>query len=355
VQQAPPVEVVKVETASADQALVLPGETRGWYSSTIYARVTGYVAKWLVDIGDNVKKDQVMAIIDTPDLDAQLQAAQAQLVASEAEAKVKESDTEFAKTTYARWQTSPKGAVSDQEREDKKARYESSVAQLNAARARINLDRANVDRLTFLTRFKEVTAPYDGVITERRIDIGDLVTAGSTNTTSLFGIAQDDRIRIFANVPQSARVDVQVGQPAQVTAGELPGRVFKGTVTRTSRSADPKARTLLAEIDLPNDDGALVPGIYVQVAFNMQARVAVQVPASAMIFRGGGPQVALITKDDAVKFQDVSIARDNGKFVEISSGIAVGDRVAVNISNQIVEGEKVSVRESSENSPKATK
>jgi RND family efflux transporter MFP subunit len=355
VQQAPPVEVVNVEAASASQALVLPGETRGWYSSTIYARVTGYVAKWLVDIGDSVKKDQVMAIIDTPDLDAQLQAAQAQLQASEAEAKVKESDTEFAKTTSVRWQTSPKGAVSEQEREDKKAHYESSVAQLNAARARINLDRANVDRLTFLTRFKEVTAPYDSVITERHIDIGDLVTAGSTNTTSLFGVAQYDRIRVFANVPQSARVDVQVGQPAGITAGELPGRTFEGTVTRTSRSADPKARTLLVEIDLPNDDGALVPGIYVQVAFSVKAKAAVQVPASAMLFRGSGPQVALITSDDAVKFQDVSIARDDGKFVEIASGIAAGDRVAVNISNQIVDGEKVSVRQVSEISPNATK
>src|SRR6202035_183565 len=148
VQQPPPVEIVRVQPTSPSQTLVLPGETRGWYSSTIYARVTGYVAKWLVDIGDQVKKDQPMAIIDTPDLDAQLEAARAQLVASEAEAKAKESDADFARTTYVRWQTSPKGAVSDQEREDKKARYESSVAQLNAARARINLDHANVDRLT---------------------------------------------------------------------------------------------------------------------------------------------------------------------------------------------------------------
>jgi RND family efflux transporter MFP subunit len=355
VQQAPPVEVVKVETVSPSHALVLPGETRGWYSSTIYARVTGYVAKWLVDIGDTVKKDQVMAIIDTPDLDAQLQAAQAQLEASEAEAKVKESDVEFAKTTNVRWQTSPKGAVSDQEREEKKAHYQSSVAQLNAARARINLDRANVNRLTYLTRFKEVTAPYDSVITGRHIDIGDLVMAGSTNTTSLFGVAQYDSIRVFANIPQGARVDVRVGQPAQISAGELPGRVFEGTVTRTSRSADPKARTLLVEVDLPNDDGALVPGIYVQVGFNLQAKASVQVPASAMLFRGSGPQVAVITEDDAVKFQDVRIARDDGKIVEIASGIVAGDRVALNISNQIVEGEKVSVREISEDSPSTTK
>jgi RND family efflux transporter MFP subunit len=355
VQQLPPVEVVRAQSAPPTQTLVLPGETRGWYSSTIYARVTGYVAKWLVDIGDKVKKDQVMAIIDTPDLDAQLDAARAQLEAAEAEAKVKESDVDFAKTTWVRWQTSPKGAVSEQEREDKKAHYQSSLAQLNAARAHINLDRANVDRLTFLTRFKEVNAPYDGVITERRIDIGDLVTAGSANTTPMFGIAQSERIRVFAEVPQSARIDLGVGQVAKVTAAELPSRVFEGTVTRTSEAADPRARTMRVEIDLSNDDGALVPGIYVQVAFSLQPKSALQVPASAMIFRGNGPQVALITAGDAVKFQSVSIARDNGKFVEIASGLAEGDRVAVNISNQIADGEKVSVREITEDAPKTTK
>jgi RND family efflux transporter MFP subunit len=266
------------------QALVLPGETRGWYSSTIYARVTGYVARWLVDIGDSVKKDQVMAIIDTPDLDAQLDAAQAQLNAAEAEAKVKESDAEFAKTTYVRWQTSPKGAVSDQEREDKKARHDSSVAQLNAALARVNLDRANVDRLRYLTRFKEVSAPYDGVITERRIDIGDLVTAGSTNTTPLFGIAQFDRIRVFANIPRSARVDLGAGQTAHIRAAELPNRIFEGAITRTSESQDRRARTLRVEIDLPNDDRALVPDVYVQVAFDLASKPSIQVPAGRLDF-----------------------------------------------------------------------
>jgi RND family efflux transporter MFP subunit len=353
VQQALPVETVRVQRRPSGQTLILPGETRGWYSSTIYARVTGYVARWLVDIGDAVKKDQVMAIIDTPDLDAQLDAAQAQLNASEAEAKVKETDADFAKTTFVRWQTSPKGAVSDQEREDKKSRYESSVAQLNAALARVNLDRANVDRLRYLTRFKEVSAPYDGVITERRIDIGDLVTAGNTNTTPLFGIAQFDRIRVFANVPQSARIDLGVGQKAHIRAAELPGRTFEGAITRTSESADPRARTLRVEIDLPNDDRALVPGVYVQVAFDLPSKPSIQVPAGALIFRGSGPQVAVIGEDNIVNFRDVRIARDDGKFVEIGSGLSEGDRVALNINNQIVEGDKVSAREAPEDGRKA--
>jgi RND family efflux transporter MFP subunit len=353
VRQPLPVETVKVQRRPSKATLILPGETRGWYSSTIYARVTGYVARWLVDIGDSVKKDQVMAVIDTPDLDAQLDAAQAQMNASEAEAKVKETDADFANTTYVRWQTSPKGAVSEQEREDKKSRYESSVAQLNAAVARVNLDRANVERLRYLTRFKEVSAPYDGVITERRIDIGDLVTAGSTNTTSLFGIAQFDRIRVFANIPQSARVDLSVGQMAHIRAAELPNRTFEGAITRTSESEDPRARTLRVEIDLPNDDRALVPGVYVQVAFDLPSKLSIQVPAGALIFRGSGPQVAVIGEDNIVKFRDVRIARDDGKFVEIGSGLNDGDQVVLNINNQIVEGDKVSVKEASEDSRKS--
>ena len=344
-EEAPAVEVIKVEIAPPTQVLTLPGEARGWYSSTIYARVSGYVARWIVDIGDRVKANQMLAMIDTPELDAQLEAGQAQLEASKAEVKVKEADAEFAKTTYERWQGSPKGVVSDQEREDKKARYAVSIAQLNAARARVVLDQANVDRLTYLTRFKQVTAPYDGVITERRVDIGDLVTAGSTaNTSLLYGIAQSEKIRIFANVPQSVSADVGEGTAVQVTASEHPNRIFEGKVTRTSKSIDMHSRTLRVEVDLPNDDLALLPGMYVQVAFHLNPTSFVQVPASALLFRTSGPQVALIGSNGTVKFQDVTIARDNGNFVEIASGLSAGDQVALNISNQIANGDRVTVR-----------
>jgi RND family efflux transporter MFP subunit len=341
----PPVEVMKVDLAPPTEELTLPGEVRGWYSSTIYARVSGYVAKWIVDIGDRVKKDQVLATIDTPELDAQLDAGQAQLVASEAEVKVKEAEVDFAKTTYDRWQGSPKGSVSDQEREEKKARYAVSVAQLNAARARVTLDQANVSRLTFLTRFKQVVAPYEGVITERRVDIGDLVTAGSTAaTTPLYEIAQSEKVRVFADVPQIATSEVGEGTPVRVTAKEYPNRKFEGKITATSKSIDLKARTLRVEVDLSNDDLALLPGMYVQAAFHLKTTSFVQVPASALIFRAAGPQVAVIDGNATVKFQDVTIARDNGAFVEIASGLSAGDQVALNISNQIANGDRVTVR-----------
>ena len=355
-EQPPEVNVVKVQNAPLIQILMLPGETAGWYSSTIYARVSGYVSKWFADIGDRVKAGQVLATIDTPELDAQLEAARAQVNASEAEVKVKEADADFAQTTYERWQGSPKGVVSEQEREDKKARLAAADAELNAARARVQLHQADVDRLTHLTEFKQVTAPFDGVITERRVDIGDLVTAGSTtNTTLLFGIAQTDKIRVFVNAPQSASVQLKVNSPAQVTANEYLDRTFAGKVTRTSRSIDPHARTLRVEVDLDNQDLALLPGMYVNVALHLRPTTFAQVPASALLFRANGPQVAVIANDNTVKLRDVVIARDNGHLVDIASGVSEGDRVALNINNQITSGEKVTVVESGEGIPTATR
>ena len=241
---------------------------------------------------------------------------------------------------------SRKGVVSEQEREDKKAGYAGAVAKLNAAQARVNLDKSNVDRLTYLAQFKQVTAPYDGVITERRIDIGDLVTAGSTSsTTPLFGISQYDQIRVFASVPQNASSDIGVGATAKITAAELPSQVFEGKVTRTSESIDPQSRTLRVEVDLPNPDAKLLPGMYLKAEFNLKSKSYIQIPASALLFRTGGPQVAVVQPDNTVKFRDVRIGRDNGNSVDIASGLSAGDRVVLNINNQIPDGSKVTVRD----------
>jgi RND family efflux transporter MFP subunit len=202
-QEQPRVDVVTVGPPAATRSLVLPGETAAWYTATIYARVNGYVGKWLVDIGDHVKNGQILATIDTPELDAELNAAKARLKASEAQALVKQAQLEFAKTTYERWRNSPKGVVSEQEREDKKAQYAVAVAELNAAQAQVGRDQAEMDRLTALEGFKQVTAPFDGTIIDRHIDLGNLVTAGSTaTTTSLYQITQDDPIRVFVDAPQ---------------------------------------------------------------------------------------------------------------------------------------------------------
>ncbi len=343
------VDVITVKKAPSTLPLKLPGETASWYESIIYARVDGYVAKWNADIGDHVKKGQVLATIETPDLDAQLNAAQAKLKAAEALVKARQAEAEFAKTTYARWKDAPKGVVSEQEREAKKAGYNSAVAELNEAEAQVTLDKAEVDRYTVLTKFKQVTAPYDGRITERRIDIGNLVTAGSgANTTPLYRMSRNHPIRVFVDVPQDAASDMKAGVSAQISAGSIPDRIFRGKVARTAEAINPQARTLRVEVDIANDDRALSPGMYVDVSFDMPSVGLLQVPAAALVFRNSGPEVAVVDKDTRVHFHKVGIARDDGNIVEINSGISADDKVALNISNQIAEGEKVTVSDSQE-------
>ena len=345
----PRVDVMDVKPAPTSQTLTLPGETSAWYRTTIYSRVSGYLDKWLVDIGDRVKRGQVLASIDTPDLDSQLDAAKAELNAAEAETKVKESEAEFARTSYDRWRDSPAGVVSVQEREAKKAAFDSSIAQLNAARARVNVDQAKVNGLTSLAAFKSVSAPFDGVITERRVDPGDLVTAGSTaSTTPLFVIEQSDRIRVFTSVPQDVAEKLKVGSPVRVVTGGGSGRAYEGQIVRMTGSLDPKARTMRVEADLPNPDYALATGMYVRTQIQFSRQASMQLPASALIFRSDEPQVAVVGKDDKIEFRNVVIASDDGNSVEISSGVSEGERVALNISSRITNGQKVAVEKTSE-------
>jgi len=346
----PAVVVTTVRAAERGRPLSLPGETAAWLQSTIYARVNGYVAAWYVDMGDRVRKGQVMALIDTPELDAQLAAARAQLHAAQAQVHVREAEAEFATTTYERWRDSPKGVVSDQEREAKRADYDSAVARLNAARAQVALNQAEVDNISAIAEFKHVAAPYDGIVVERRIDIGNLVTAGSTASTSpLYRISQDRPMRVFVDVPQSASTELlRPGIPVRVRTSGLPGKVFEGAVTRTSEAINPQARTLKVEVDLPNHDRLLIPGMYVEVGFSVGETSRPQVPPAALVFRASGPQVALIDAESRVQFVNVTIARDEGNVVELGSGVKPGDKVALNISSLIANGEQVSVNESTD-------
>jgi len=345
--EGPRVDVVTVEAAPTTQPLVLPGETASWYETTIYARVNGYVAKWLVDIGDHVTNGQLLATIDTPELDAELVAAKAKFNVSEAQVAVKQAQAEFARTTYQRWRDSPKGVVSDQERESTKASSAEAVAELKAAQAQVMLNQADVDRLSALTQFKDVRAPFDGAIVQRRIDLGDLVTAGSSTTTSsLYRISQDNPMRIFVHAPQRTAAQLmQLGTPAAITANDQPNLRFEGKVTRTARAINPEARTLRVEIDISNSDHALVPGMYVQVSFKLTNSNLIQAPAAALLFRSNGPQIAVVDDEGMITFKDVTIVRDDGRVVDIGSGLTVGDKVALNLNNQIVSGQKVQINE----------
>jgi len=344
------VDAVEVRPAASGPSLTLPGETHAWYESTIYARVTGYVAKWNVDIGDHVHKGQILAELETPELDAQLVAAQAKLKATQADVQVREAEAEFARTTYARWREAPKGVVSEQEREDKKAEFNGAVARLAAARAHVALDQADVDRFAAFEKFKRVTAPYDGTIIERRIDIGNLVTAGSSSgTMSLYRMAQDDPMRIWVDVPQTAAGDLmKVGVPVGVVTNQVPSRRFEGRIARTAEAVNSQARTFRVEIDVPNSSRTLVSGMYVQAVFTLPANGLLQVPAAALVFRASGPQVAVVGADSTVHLRSVSIARDDGGTVLVASGVAPGEKVVLNLNSQVTEGQKVTVSEGSD-------
>lgn len=341
----PTVDVVTTTGGSDADELVLPGQTAAWYESTIYARVNGYVARWLVDIGDHVRKNQVLATLDTPELDAELAAARAELGVAEAQLKARDAEVELSRTTNERWRTAPKGVVAEQERDEKRADYESAVARRGAAAAQVELDRARVTQFAALTAFKQVVAPFDGTITERRIDIGNLVTAGSTAaTTPLYRIAQSDPLRVYVDLPQNASLELmRAGTPAQVRSSGLPGRSIDGKVARSAQALNARARTMRVEVDVPNPDLALVPGMYVTVALHLPQRGLVAVPAAALVFRTGRPQVARVDAHGRVEFADVAIARDDGTRVELSSGVAAGDRLILNVSSQIENGQAVTM------------
>ncbi len=343
----PTVEVLTATPSDPLQTITLPGEAAAWDETTIYSRVNGYVSKWFVDIGDHVVAGESLATIETPELDAELVAAKAKLNVSVAQVAVKQSQADFAQITDARWRDSPKGVVSEEERDSKKAGKAEADANLNAARAQVELEQAEVDRLTALTGFKTVKAPFTGTIVQRHINTGDLVTAGSTsNTTSLYRLAQENPIRVFVHAPQSlASRLVENNATAEVTIGDQANSRLSGKVSRTAKSLDANSRTLRTEIDLPNPEHVLLPGMYVRVALQIQGEEAVQVPPAALQFHSGGPQVAVVDGNSNVEFRDITIASDDGALVAIRSGLKSGDRVIVNLSNQIVNGARVKIHE----------
>ncbi len=344
---APPVDVVIARPVTGAQDLVLPAETAAWFESTIYARVNGYVGKWFADIGDHVKAGQVLATIETPELDAELAAARAQLEASQAQVLAREAEAAFAKTTNERWRDSPKGVVSEQEREAKKADYQTAQGRLYAARAQVALDRSKVDQYSAMTEFKRVRAPFDGTITQRRIDVGNLVTAGSaTTTTSLYRMAQTDPLRVFVDVPQSAAGDLmKAGVPADIRATGAVGGVFAGKTARSAEALNSEARTMRVEVDMPNATHSLVPGMYVTVAFKLPPRGIVEVPAATLLFRASGAEVAKVDAHNKIHFENVVIGRDDGSMIELASGVQPGDRLVLNISSQIAPAQTVTVKE----------
>ena len=312
----PTVAVVSPAPAKAPPGLLLPAEVQPWIDTPIYARSTGYVKRWLVDLGAHVKAGQLLAEIETPELDQELERTRHEL--AEAQALLG-----LSKITAERYSVLLKTAsVNEQETAEKQADYTLKAAVAGAARA-------NVRRLEELRGFARVTAPFDGTVTARDVDVGDLITAGSAK--QLFRLAQTDRLRVYARVPQTGAVAVAPGQQAELLVPERPNRVFPATVARTAGAISPDSRTLLVELEVDNSRGEILAGSFAQVRL-MKAKGAppLTLPGNALLFRAEGPQVGVVGPGDKVELRSVKLGRDFGTTVEILSGVGPKDRVVLN-------------------------
>ena len=330
-QSVPTVKTIQPANRPDAQTLMLPGTLQAYYSASVYARVSGYLKHWLVDIGAPVKSGQQLADIETPELDQQLKQSEANLDT----ALANEHLTEI---TSRRWQNLlSSDSVSQQEADEKGGDYAAKKALVDAARA-------DVERLRALESFKRITAPFDGVVTARKTDIGALINAGHDAGHELFTVADVHKLRLYVNVPQSYANQIQIGMKAQLEVPELPGQSFSAILADNSRSVSENSGTVLIELEVDNADGKLLPGEYGNVRFDLPRDVhAVQVPASALVFRKEGLTVATVTYDDRVAYRPIKISRDLGNIVEVASGLSTTDRIIDNPPDSLEDGDRVSV------------
>ena len=326
------VNVMRPTVTGSASEISLPGNTQAFDDTPIYARTNGYLKKFFVDIGQHVHTGELMAIIETPEVDEQLQVAQADLKSAQA-------DLNLANTTSERYQNLLK--------EDSVSRQETDVAVSGAAarKAAVEAAEANVRRLQELQSFERVYAPFDGVVTARNTDIGDLIDAGSGSAQprDLFRIAAIGKLRIFVPVPEVYAPAIHDGETATLTLDEYPGQQFVGTVARNSNAIDPNSRTLNVEVDVLNTNGKLLPGAYVFVHFKLpQARQMLSVPANALLFRAEGLRVGLV-QNGHVYLEPVTIGKDNGSTLQIATGLTANDLVILNPADSLADGQPVRV------------
>ncbi|MFI4940867.1 MAG: efflux RND transporter periplasmic adaptor subunit [Burkholderiales bacterium] len=326
------VQVVAPEFGPSTQLLVLPGNVRANIEAPIYARVAGYLKSWSTDIGAHVKKGQLLGEIETPELDQQIARERANLL-------VAQSNLDLANMTAKRWQNLvATNSVSRQEADEKNADAKAKNEFLQSVQAELN-------NLLAQQSFNRITAPFDGVVTERNTDIGKLINPGSSNGQSLFQIADSRLLRIYVNVPQNYSASVKPGMSAELHFPEHPSRIFPATLVSTSQAIHEASRTLIAELQMQNKDEEILPGAYVEVHFSLPAQENVfRLPASTLLFRKEGLQVATVSSDNKVELKSVTLGRDLGSKVEIIAGISSTDRVINSPSDSIVQGSVVRIK-----------
>jgi RND family efflux transporter MFP subunit len=350
----PLVNFNKAVRSSSKSNLILPGNIQAVTEAPIVSRATGYLRKRYVDIGDRVQAGQVVAEIDAPELDQQIiqanatiEQARSNVQQTEAALQQGKANESLARANATRYDNLFKrGVVSKQENDTYQAQYSAQQANVqalekatNAARSNVSAVEANLARLTQLKTYQTVRAPFAGVITVRNVDTGALVNEGNT---LLFRIAQTGSLRTYLNLPQSEADAVRVGQGATVTIAELPGRQFKGTVTRTANALDPATRTLLTEVQIPNPAGQLMPGMFAQVDLAVTRKnPPLLIPGDTLIVRSDGTQVAVLADNDTVHFTRIQVGRDYGDRIEVLGGLEEGARLVINPSDAVREGVKV--------------
>jgi RND family efflux transporter MFP subunit len=345
VKNAPPLVVaVLPRRAAASAVMQLPGDVQALEETTIYPRTSGYMKKWLVDIGDEVGEGQLLAEIDTPEVDQELRQAEAALHQLQAKKVTAQTNSKLARITLQRNETLSRAAVSQQEVDELRAKVETSQSLIQAADADIAAGEATVKRMKELQSFSKIFAPFAGTITARNIELGRLVTSGNGNAQSLFRLANTETLRVFVNVPQMYAPGIQPGQNVELVVREMPGQSFRGVVKRTARAIDPATRTLLTEVQVPNPLHRLLPGAYVQVRIEVKREhPPLLVPASALIFNASGTQIALVNPENRVHLQPVVVEGDFGTEVGLASGIRAQDRVIVHPGDSFSEGTLVQV------------
>jgi RND family efflux transporter MFP subunit len=323
------VSVINPEKASTTIPLQLPGQTRAYIEAPIFAQTSGYLQKWYFDIGAKVKAGDVLAEIDTPQVDQQLNQARAQL-------KVAEAARDLAQVTYKRDQDLyNRRVIAAQD-------FDTAADTFRQNQAAVIADQASVNSLEALENFKTVKAPFDGIVTERDTDIGAFVPSGTG--VQLFRMAQTSPLRVYINVPQTFSRFVKPGTQADLILNELPGRKFPAHVTNTAGAIDPTSRTLLTELEVPNETGEVLPGAYAQINLKLQGDTGLfTVPSNVLLFRSEGTAVGIVHPDGKVEVRKIVINRDLGDRLQISQGLSESDQVIVNPSDSLADGMMVSI------------
>jgi len=326
------VSVVKPAKAPATISIDLPGQTQAFMQASVYAQTTGYVKKWNFDIGSQVKEGDVLAEIDTPEVDEQLNQAKATL-------KQAQAGFDLSRVTYERDRDLLQRKVIA------KQDFDNAESDYRGKQATVNSTEAAVLRLEALEDFKVLKAPFEGIVTTRNTDIGGMVNAGTGNP--LFVVARIRPLRVYINVPESMGGNVKVGDSAELKFDEFPGKTFAGKVVRTAGAIDPTSRTLLTEVDVPNENGQLFPGAYMQVHLSTGSRKqSLLIPANTLIFRSEGTMVGVVGAGNKVELKKIKIGQDLGSLLEVTQGLSADDQVIVNPSDSLSSGQTVRIRPS---------